>query len=236
MALFRFIKTKPRIVLFAGKNMVSLQILNFLNNRKDLIIHVFNERDEITRDIVASYHPDVIITCYWPYLLKPEIFEIPMYGCINFHPSLLPENRGWYPVVWEILSLEQRAGVTLHLIDKGADTGPIIAQREFPVKETDTGETLYGRSQLQMIELFEETWPKLFNPGVELTEQDPKLATYHSKEDASHYDEIDVDQMYVASYLIDLIRAKTFKHKGYAYYYKDGKKYRIQIKITEENE
>jgi methionyl-tRNA formyltransferase len=235
MALLKFIESKPRIVFFAGGNIVANKVLSFLTSRRENLIHVFNEKDEINAGIVTSYLPDVIITCYWPYLLKPEMINIPKYGCINFHPALLPKNRGWYPSVWEVL-IGGTAGVTLHLIDEGADTGPIIAQREFPIKETDTGGTVYEKSQSEIISLFEEIWIKLLNEGIELKNQDHSRATYHTKKETNSFDEIHLDREYVGKYILNLIRAKTFNDKGFAYYRKDGKKYRITINITEENE
>lgn len=235
MSLLKFTEEKPRVILFAGSNMVANQIFEFLINRKENLIHTFVERDNITTDTIVSYKPDIMITCYWPYLLSPEMIKHSKYGCINFHPALLPKNRGWYPSVWEVIE-GGKAGVTLHLIDERADTGPIISQMEFPVKETDTGGTIYGRSQLAMISLFKQTWVDLFNGDIELTEQDHTQATYRRKMDANDLDEIDLNGKYRADYLFKLLKAKTFRDKSYAFYRKDGKKYSVRIEVKEENE
>jgi methionyl-tRNA formyltransferase len=76
----KFTEEKPRIVLFAGKNLVSNRIWEFLINHDEFIVHTVNEGDEVTVDLITSYKPDVIITCYWPYLLKPDVIKIPKYG------------------------------------------------------------------------------------------------------------------------------------------------------------
>jgi methionyl-tRNA formyltransferase len=174
-----------------------------------------------------------MITCYWPYLLKKEFIKVPKYGTINFHPALLPYNRGWYPSVWPFID-GSPAGVTLHLIDEGADTGPIIAQREIAIKETDNGGTIYKKSQEAMIQLFKETWKQLYTNGIELKYQDNDKATYHSKKDANDLDRFKITD-YSAEYLFNLIRAKTFGDKCFAYYVKDGIKYRVRLDITKDN-
>ena len=227
------LEPKPRIVLFSGNRMMGNQVFNYLTEREEKVVAYFNEDSVIDMGFIRKLQADVGITCYWPYLIDAKDLDVFKHGCINFHPSPLPRYRGWYPAVWQIINNEKIAGVTLHLIDEGADTGPVIAQRLFPIKETDTGETLYGRSQVQMIELFKEIWPELFE-GIELQKQNDSDALYRSKKDANNCDEIHLDRRYSAGNLINLIRAKTFRDKGYAYYVKNGKKYHVKIEITED--
>lgn len=237
MGVLKFEERLNHIVLFAGNNMVSDHVLAFLTeDLKNGILYVYREYewDTMTVEQINLLQPDVIVTCYWPYLLSKEMIATSKYGCINFHPALLPNNRGWYPSVWEVLEKEN-AGVTLHLIDEGADTGPIIAQEEIEIEETDTGGSVYKKSQEAMISLFKKTWVQLYE-GIELKEQDHSKATYHSKKDGNDCNGIDVDQMYNAGYLIDLLKAKTFGSKSYAYYEKNGKKYFVRVDITESNE
>ena len=229
MTSFRIIEDKPRIILFAGSNRVASEIWKFLIDSEN-VVHTFNEKDDITLDAVKGYKPDVMITCYWPYLLKPEMFNIPKYGTINFHPALLPYNRGWYPSIWPFID-GSPAGVTLHLIDEGADTGPIIIQEEIPIEEEDNGGTIYKKSQDKMIELFIDVWPKL-KTGIELQKQDNSKATYHSKKDANELDEF--EPLMLNWDTIQLIKAKTFGDKCFAYYTKNGVKYKIHLTITKE--
>lgn len=222
---------KPRIILFAGQNQVANEVWSFLINKRENVVHVFNEKNKITLDVVRKYKPDIMITCYWPYLLKSEMFNIPKYGTINFHPALLPYNRGWYPSVWPFID-GSPAGVTLHLIDEGADTGPIIAQEEIPIEEEDNGGTIYKKSQDKMISLFKETWPKL-KDGVELKVQDGE-ATYHSKKDGNALNELDLEKEYKIKDLFNLLKARRFGNKSFAYYKKNGSTYRIKLEITKE--
>lgn len=221
----------PRIVLLGGKNVVTSRIYFLFQFEWKACLFVFYDDAKVTEEVIRALKPDIGITCYWPWLLSKEMIAIPTCGWINFHPSLLPRHRGWYPAVWQILEGDV-GGVTLHVIDEGADTGPIVAQSVFSIHNEDTGGDVYKKAQYAMIDLFIETWPKLFK-GVELQKQDEDIASYRSKKDANDCDEIDIDHMYNAGYLIDLLRAKTFGEKGYAWYEKDGKKYTITVNIVE---
>ena len=231
MAVLKFID-RPRI-LFMGGGLVAHEVVEFLQDQKEDIIGLYLDTDEnVSIDKIRQYNPDLIITCYWPYLLTSEMIAIPKYGCINFHPALLPKNRGWYPSVWEVME-GGHAGVTLHLIDEGADTGPVIAQMSFDVGETDTGGSIYNKSRFQMVLLFRSIWDILYSYGINTEEQDHSIATYHSKKETNALDRIDLDKDYNAGYLISLLKAKTFGDKSYAYYEKNGKKYFVKAEVVE---
>jgi methionyl-tRNA formyltransferase len=150
---------------------------------------------------------------------------------INFHPAMLPQNRGWYPHVFNILN-GSKAGVTLHVINKGADTGPIWAQREIKVLDEDTSDTLYFRLQDEIYQLFIETWPKILNKEIEPKEQDETNATYNSINDVEKFNEIKLDKNYSGKELINILRARTFGESGYAYFINnENKRVNIRIKL-----
>jgi methionyl-tRNA formyltransferase len=79
---------------------------------------------------------------------------------INLHISLLPYNRGADPTLWSVLE-GTPAGVTLHYIDPGVDTGDVIAQREVSFDDEDTLKTAYDKLQAALLELFKQTWPAI---------------------------------------------------------------------------
>ena len=91
---------------------------------------------------LASLRPDVIVVAAYGRFLPPPVLETPPHGCLNLHPSLLPEYRGPSPVVTTLLDGRAGTGVSLMRLDPGMDTGPIIAQREHPISPEDTAETL----------------------------------------------------------------------------------------------
>lgn len=183
-------------------------------------------------ELLREYKPDIFITCYWAHLLRPEAFNIPKFGCLNFHPALLPYNRGWYPSVYPFLD-GSPFGVTLHLIDEGADTGPIIAQREIIPKVHENSGHLYLNAQKEITSLFFETWEKLKLEGIKPIEQDHSRFTYHSKKEISSYDEINLDEVGTFKKLINKIKARMFVEKSFAFIKVGNKKYRVKLLIEE---
>ena len=91
---------------------------------------------------LKSTAPDVIVVAAYGRLLPASVLAIPRHGCLNIHPSLLPKYRGPSPVPSTLLSEETMTGVSLMLLDEGMDTGPIIAQSEYPLSGRETTETL----------------------------------------------------------------------------------------------
>lgn len=81
------------------------------------------------RKRIATLAPDLIVVACFPWRISRAIRTIPRCGCLNVHPSLLPEGRGPEPVFWAIRRGLRRTGVTIHRMDDGLDTGPILAQR-----------------------------------------------------------------------------------------------------------
>ena len=79
---------------------------------------------------------------------------------VNCHVSLLPWNRGADPNLWSVLE-DTPSGITIHFVDTGLDTGPIVAQREVPIDADDTLSSSYDRLQHSMGALFQDTWPAL---------------------------------------------------------------------------
>ena len=91
---------------------------------------------------LASLEPDVVVVAAYGRLLPAEVLALPPHGCLNIHPSLLPEYRGPSPVVTAILDRLNATGVTLMLLDEGMDTGPLVAQREYVLDGTETAGVL----------------------------------------------------------------------------------------------
>lgn len=99
-------------------------------------------RPATARQELAALQPEVIIVAAYGKLLPPEVLVIPPHGCLNLHPSLLPKYRGPSPVATAILDGALSTGVTLMLLDAGMDTGPILAQREYPLTGRETAAEL----------------------------------------------------------------------------------------------
>jgi methionyl-tRNA formyltransferase len=91
---------------------------------------------------LRQLRPDAIVVAAFGQLLPREVLEIPRYGCLNIHPSLLPRYRGPSPVASALLAGDEFGGVSVMLLDVGMDTGPIYSQAQIPILEWDNNLTL----------------------------------------------------------------------------------------------
>lgn len=91
---------------------------------------------------ISSLKPEFIVVVAYGKILPKSILEMPRYGCINVHASLLPKYRGAAPIQWAIINGEKKTGVTTMLIDEGLDTGPILQKKEMEINNEDTAESL----------------------------------------------------------------------------------------------
>ena len=91
--------------------------------------------DPATVEQLRRLEPDLICCLCVPQRVPRSILELPRLGCVNVHPSLLPRNRGPMPLFWTFRQGDPTTGVTIHLMDAGLDTGPILAQESIPVME-----------------------------------------------------------------------------------------------------
>ena len=94
------------------------------------------KRSEVVAQL-ADFHPDVIVVAAFGQILPQSVLDIPRYGCINIHPSLLPRFRGASPVAAAILAGEEFTGVSIMLLDRGLDTGPVLTRAAVPISLQD---------------------------------------------------------------------------------------------------
>lgn len=102
-------------------------------------------RDGEFVEILKEYEPDVIVVVAFGQILSEDILNIPKYGCINVHGSILPKYRGAAPIQWSIINGEEFGGVTTMYMAKGLDSGDMILKAEEKIKDDDTYGTLYDR-------------------------------------------------------------------------------------------
>ncbi len=135
---------------------------------------------------LQEMQPDIIIVAAYRQILPDAVLRIPKYNCINIHPSLLPKYRGPSPVAAAILNGDAMTGVTIMLIEKKVDSGQILAQKEIPVNEDDTTESLSERLAKLGAELLTDTVPSWVAGKIQPRRQDETQATYtrmEAKED-----------------------------------------------------
>jgi methionyl-tRNA formyltransferase len=129
------------------------------------------------RDQLAAMAPDAIIVVGYGRIIPPWMIDLPRFGNLNLHASLLPRYRGAAPLQWAIARGESGTGVTTMRIDAGLDTGDILMQREIPIDLKDTAETLGPKLASIGADLMVETLPGLENGQVHPTPQDHSQAT-----------------------------------------------------------
>lgn len=94
---------------------------------------------------LKTYEADVFIVAAFGQFLSQEILDMPPYGCLNIHASLLPRYRGASPIQHVIIEGEEKTGITIMQMDAGIDTGDILYQKELPIDRQDTYSTLYDK-------------------------------------------------------------------------------------------
>ncbi len=94
---------------------------------------------------IRDLQPDIIVVTAYGKILKPALLEIPKYGCINVHASLLPKYRGASPIQWAVINGEKESGVTIMYMAEGLDTGDMILQKELILDEKETAGSLHDR-------------------------------------------------------------------------------------------
>ena len=95
------------------------------------ILECENINNPAACDWLRSLDPDIFVSAYFSQILKPQVIRIPRRGVLNIHPGWLPAYRGAMAYFWVLRNGEQSGGVTVHWIDEGIDTGPILARRQF---------------------------------------------------------------------------------------------------------
>jgi methionyl-tRNA formyltransferase len=126
---------------------------------------------------LADLKPEAIVVAAYGQILPPAVLEIPGFGTVNVHPSLLPRHRGASPVAAAILAGDGFCGVSIMLLDAGLDTGPVLTRAQIPISAGDTTGSLEGKLALLGASLLAEVlanWPG----GLQPRPQDEAGATY----------------------------------------------------------
>ena len=136
-------------------------------------------KDAATRQVVADVQADVMVVVAYGLILPASVLAIPRFGCLNIHASLLPRWRGAAPIQRALLAGDTETGVCIMQMDKGLDTGDVLATVRTPIASNDTGQTLHDRLAAMGAAALLEVLSRL--PDVSRTPQDQAGATYAAK-------------------------------------------------------
>lgn len=132
-------------------------------------------REEAVRQ-VAEYRPDLIVTAAFGQLLPKSVLDMPKFGCINVHASLLPKYRGGAPIHHAVMAGEDKTGVTIMYMEEGLDTGDMISKVEIPITDEDNTGTLFRKLSAEGAELLRRTLPELLAGNVKAVPQNHEEA------------------------------------------------------------
>ena len=124
---------------------------------------VVNEPAEEFVDLMRRAKPDLLVSMHYPAIFKPALLEIPPLGCVNIHPSKVPEGRGMTPSFWYLYLGRDTAWTALHYLDEGVDSGDVIAFGSTPITHDDTGSTVSRRLSEAAWEIFRDNLPAILS-------------------------------------------------------------------------
>ena len=143
----------------------------------NLPIYQFEKIRQDGVDVLKELAPDLMITCAYGQILSQEILDIPKYGVLNIHGSLLPDLRGSAPIQWALIDGYDKTGVTIMKTALGMDTGDIVSVKEIAIPDNFYLEDLYNEMKKVGAELLIETIPLYVNGQIVPVPQDESKAT-----------------------------------------------------------
>ena len=195
-------------VVFMGTPLFSVNVLNALANNYDVVLVVTSPDAYVGRkkiltpcpvkrraielgipvispvkvsvdygDIVNA-KPDVIITCAYGQIVSKDILDIPKYGCINIHASLLPKYRGGAPIHYALINGEEETGVTLMYMNEGMDTGDMLVSERIKIEDNDNIESLTNKLSIIASKMIIKYLPSLIDGTNNRVKQDISKVTF----------------------------------------------------------
>ncbi len=192
-------------------------------------------RDPAFLSALKSRQPDFALSAHFSEILGDVFLRIPRHGVANLHSAYLPYNRGHWPEVWSIVR-GTPAGITLHYIERGIDTGPIIDQVCVPVRPEDTCESLARTLEGVGLELVIRNWEALVRGLAPSRPQCEKFPiNLHAHLDL--ISELHLDRTYTGRELIDVLRALTIPRLLKGAFFVDpetGDRIHVQVSLVRE--
>lgn len=194
-------------------------------------VHVASDNQQVAEALIQYDDLDLGLLLWWPALIKEDVLSMTKLGFVNTHPSLLPHGRGKHYNFWTIVE-QAPFGVSLHMVEKGIDSGPIVAQKEIAYDWCDTGRSLYDKAQSAMYELFIDAYPSLRSGQFSLKPQNLGSGSLHYAKELEPASLIDLDKTYTGRDLLNLLRARTFQPHPACRFEDEGVMYQVRVEIS----
>jgi len=251
-----FMQDGKKKIVFFGCQQIGVDFIDFLLTREDIEISLIvtyelpmdktygykSVLEEATKRGLKVINPNritesliqeikeinayVIFSIYYRKIFHRELLKIPEIGCINIHPSLLPEYRGPVPTAWALMNGEKFFGITIHHMDEGMDTGPLLSQKTIEIFPNDTYTTLSERiTKIGSIFLI-ETLQAYVSRVIKPIEQDNDKATVTTLLDRK---DGEIDWKMTDEEIDHLVRAYTPWPGCYTIIQHGGKPLRVKI-------
>lgn len=203
------------------KQILTKSPVKILAQEYDIPVFQFKKMKLEGYDALKNVDADIFITCAYGQIIPQEVLDLPKFGTINVHFSLLPKYRGASPVQWALINGENQTGVTIMKTDAGIDTGDIICQKILDIDATDNEITLFEKLSYLAIEPLLEVLEKFENNTVRFIKQGNDYTYYPmlKKEDAK------IDFNSSCEKITNLVRGLVSWPTAYAFL--DGKMLKI---------
>ncbi len=173
--------TQPDKPKGRGKELAMPPVKELAVERGLTVYQPLKARDASFISLIREIAPDVIVVVAFGQILTKEFLDIPKYGCVNVHASLLPEYRGASPIQWAVIDGKEESGVTTMLMDEGVDTGDILLQCRRKLDKKETGGSLFEKLSVDGAKLLVETLKGLEEGTIKRIPQDFGKATHTKK-------------------------------------------------------
>lgn len=170
-----------------------------------------NPRNGNVSRFIENKKANILISINYLFIIDDAIIDFPCDLIFNIHGSLLPKYRGRTPHIWAIINNEKETGITAHIIDKGCDTGDILAQIKIPIKDSDTGHNILLQFQEHYLHLIEKVLNDFEKDKLTIEKQDHANATYFGKRTP---EDGEIDWNWQKERIYNWIRAQSDPYPG----------------------
>ena len=170
--------TQPDKPKGRGHKMQAPPVKEFALSKNIPVYQPQSAKTDEAYEYLKSFDADIFIVAAYGQILPQRVLDIPKYGCVNIHASLLPKYRGAAPIQWCIIRGEKITGVTTMQMNAGLDTGDMLVKEEVVIADNDTGETLHDKLAVAGVNTIRKTLKQIESGTLKPEAQDDSLSCY----------------------------------------------------------